>query len=83
MLQVYLWNGFSILGSQPGLVRDYYALVEETERGAGQLQLEDRCLLHLLKGICLKEALHFTSDTTAGNGSPSSPILFGDNQTKR
>ena len=57
---VYLWNGFSILGQQFHHVETYYAMVEQElaaikERGEdSEFQLEDECLLLVLKGVCLK-----------------------------
>lgn len=57
---VYLWNGFSILGQQRSMVETYYAMVEQEletikERSEERMfQLEDECLLLVLKGVCLK-----------------------------
>lgn len=57
---VYLWNGFSILGQQFHLVETYYAMVEQelaaikARPEERMFQLEDECLLLVLKGVCLK-----------------------------
>ena len=56
---VYLWNGFSILGKQYSLVEAVYVAVQEgeqawQEQGAQEFQLENSCLLLLLRGMCLK-----------------------------
>ena len=57
---VYLWNGFSILGQQFHMVETYYAMVDQEldaikrRTEDGMFQLEDECLLLLVKGVCLK-----------------------------
>ena len=61
---VYLWNGFTILGLHYQMVEKFFVIIEqemagmEEKRGKTgsqeQFQLEDDCLLLLLKGMCLK-----------------------------
>jgi len=61
---VYLWNGFTILGLHYNMVEQFFVLIEQemsvvVKRRAGAaakepFQLEDDCLLLLLKGMCLK-----------------------------
>jgi len=61
---VYLWNGFTILGQHYQMVEQFFVLIEQemevTEQRRGKaaakepFQLEDDCLLLLLKGMCLK-----------------------------
>ena len=59
---VYLWNGFSIMGLDFSRVERYYVIVEqemETDKvrrraAREKYELEDNCLLLLLKGMCLK-----------------------------
>ena len=61
---VYLWNGFNIVGLHYNLVERFFVVVEEetklTEERRSRskspepFQLEDDCLLLLLKGMCLK-----------------------------
>ena len=61
---VYLWNGFTILGLHYKLVEQFFVVIEEEmerieKRRAKTsvqepFQLEDDCLLLLLKGMCLK-----------------------------
>ena len=57
---VYLWNGFSIMGLEYSRVEQYYVTVEHTmeqrrkEGRQDKYQLENDCLLLLLKGMCLK-----------------------------
>ena len=61
---VYLWNGFTILGLHYQMVERFFILIEkemevgEQRRGKAAakelFQLEEDCLLLLLKGMCLK-----------------------------
>jgi len=49
---VYLWGGFTILGQEFSLLEPFYVQVQEAEQGVQAK--EARCLLLLLKGMCLK-----------------------------
>ena len=60
---VYLWNGFSIMGLDYARAERFFVTVEAemeavTKRRAGggqeQFEVEEDCLLLLLKGMCLK-----------------------------
>ena len=59
---VYLWNGFSIMGLDYTRVERYYVIIEQEMEAVKQrrvnksekYELEDDCLLLLLRGMCLK-----------------------------
>ena len=54
---VYLWNGFSIIGRHYNLVEQVYVTVQEAEKTwvkGGDYDLENSCLLLLLRGVCLR-----------------------------
>lgn len=57
---VYLWHGFAVLGQHYNLVEGVYVTVQEEEKRLEEdpwspdFSLENRCLLLLLRGMCLK-----------------------------
>nr|XP_005994203.1 PREDICTED: tetratricopeptide repeat protein 39A-like isoform X1 [Latimeria chalumnae] len=56
---MYLWNGFSVLGQQRELTAGILHTLNETERvleetPANEYLTDDKCMVMLLKGMCLK-----------------------------
>ncbi|XP_067416566.1 tetratricopeptide repeat protein 39A-like [Emydura macquarii macquarii] len=66
---MYMWNGFSVLGKQRELLEGTLETLTQAEKKlqespAGEYQTDDRCLLLLLKGLCLKH-LHSPAEAEA------------------
>ncbi|XP_074836246.1 tetratricopeptide repeat protein 39A-like isoform X2 [Carettochelys insculpta] len=56
---MYMWNGFTVLGKQPELLEATMETLLQAEKKlqespGGEFQADDRCLLLLLKGLCLR-----------------------------
>ncbi|XP_061557630.1 tetratricopeptide repeat protein 39A isoform X3 [Phycodurus eques] len=56
---MYMWNGFSMIKKQPELTEGMMQTLVEAERTLlespeNEYTLDDRCVIHLLKGMCLK-----------------------------
>ncbi|XP_061604046.1 tetratricopeptide repeat protein 39A isoform X2 [Phyllopteryx taeniolatus] len=56
---MYMWNGFSMIKKQPELTEGVMQTLVEAERTLlespeNEYTLDDRCVIHLLKGMCLK-----------------------------
>ncbi|XP_053433338.1 tetratricopeptide repeat protein 39A isoform X5 [Nycticebus coucang] len=56
---MYIWNGYAVIGKQPALtegILEIITKVEETlEKGPeNEYSVDDKCLVKLLKGLCLK-----------------------------
>ncbi|XP_012666917.1 tetratricopeptide repeat protein 39A [Otolemur garnettii] len=56
---MYIWNGYAVIGKQPELtegILEIITKVEETlEKGPeNEYSVDDKCLVKLLKGLCLK-----------------------------
>uniref|UniRef100_A0A671XXV8 Zgc:158403 n=1 Tax=Sparus aurata TaxID=8175 RepID=A0A671XXV8_SPAAU len=56
---MYMWNGFSMISKRPELTEGMMQTLTEAERTllespANEYSADDRCLIHLLKGLCLK-----------------------------
>ncbi|XP_038234834.1 tetratricopeptide repeat protein 39A-like [Dermochelys coriacea] len=56
---MYMWNGFTVLGKQRELLEGTLETLTQAEKKlqespADEFQTDDRCLLLLLKGLCMK-----------------------------
>uniref|UniRef100_A0A6Q2Y265 Tetratricopeptide repeat domain 39A n=1 Tax=Esox lucius TaxID=8010 RepID=A0A6Q2Y265_ESOLU len=55
---MYMWNGFSMISKRPELNEGVLQTLVEAERtlleSAGTYSVDDRCVIYLLKGLCLK-----------------------------
>ncbi|XP_051905278.1 tetratricopeptide repeat protein 39A isoform X4 [Hippocampus zosterae] len=56
---MYMWNGFSMIKKRPELTEGIIQTLAEAERTLlespeNEYSLDDRCVVHLLKGMCLK-----------------------------
>ncbi|KAM7386265.1 hypothetical protein PAMA_009074 [Pampus argenteus] len=56
---MYMWNGFSMISKRPELTEGMMQTLVEAERALlespeNEYLVDDRCLIHLLKGLCLK-----------------------------
>uniref|UniRef100_A0A671Y0U3 Zgc:158403 n=1 Tax=Sparus aurata TaxID=8175 RepID=A0A671Y0U3_SPAAU len=60
---MYMWNGFSMISKRPELTEGMMQTLTEAERTllespgnttSNEYSADDRCLIHLLKGLCLK-----------------------------
>uniref|UniRef100_A0A8D3CDE6 Zgc:158403 n=1 Tax=Scophthalmus maximus TaxID=52904 RepID=A0A8D3CDE6_SCOMX len=56
---MYMWNGFSMISKRPELTEGMMQTLTEAERTllespVNEYAVDDRCLIHLLKGLCLK-----------------------------
>uniref|UniRef100_A0A8C8GQU2 Tetratricopeptide repeat protein 39A n=1 Tax=Oncorhynchus tshawytscha TaxID=74940 RepID=A0A8C8GQU2_ONCTS len=60
---MYMWNGFSMISKRPELTEGMLQTLVEAERillesPANEYSMDDRCVIHLLKGLCLKNQGH-------------------------
>ncbi|XP_078125435.1 tetratricopeptide repeat protein 39A isoform X1 [Sander vitreus] len=60
---MYMWNGFSMISKRPELTEGMMQTLVDAERTLlespeNEYSLDDRCLIHLLKGLCLKNQGH-------------------------
>ncbi|KAF3699661.1 Tetratricopeptide repeat protein 39A [Channa argus] len=56
---MYMWNGFSMISKQPELTEGMMQTLVEAEHillesRENEYSVDDRCVIHLLKGLCLK-----------------------------
>ncbi|XP_057673330.1 tetratricopeptide repeat protein 39A [Corythoichthys intestinalis] len=56
---MYMWNGYSMIKKQPELTEGMMQTLVDAERTLlespeNEYSLDDRCVIHLLKGLCLK-----------------------------
>ncbi|XP_037332738.2 tetratricopeptide repeat protein 39A isoform X1 [Pungitius pungitius] len=56
---MYMWNGFSMISKRPELTEGMMQTLVEAERTlleapGNEHSVDDRCVIHLLKGLCLK-----------------------------
>uniref|UniRef100_A0AAQ5XYE8 Tetratricopeptide repeat domain 39A n=1 Tax=Amphiprion ocellaris TaxID=80972 RepID=A0AAQ5XYE8_AMPOC len=56
---MYMWNGFSMISKRPELTEGMMQTLVEAERSLletpdNEYTVDDRCLIHMLKGLCLK-----------------------------
>ncbi|XP_060921864.1 tetratricopeptide repeat protein 39A isoform X1 [Labrus mixtus] len=56
---MYMWNGFSMISKRPELTEGMMQTLMEAEGSLlespeNEYTLDDRCVIHLLKGLCLK-----------------------------
>eukprot|EP00064_Thunnus_orientalis_P011874 superscaffoldBa00001761_g11906 len=56
---MYMWNGFRMISKRPELTEGMMQTLVEAERTLlespeNQYMIDDRCLIHLLKGLCFK-----------------------------
>ncbi|XP_054463155.1 tetratricopeptide repeat protein 39A isoform X2 [Anoplopoma fimbria] len=56
---MYMWNGFSMISKRPELTEGMIQTLVEAERillesPDNEYSVDDRCLIHLLRGLCLK-----------------------------
>ncbi|XP_060946272.1 tetratricopeptide repeat protein 39A isoform X2 [Limanda limanda] len=56
---MYMWNGFSMISKRPELTEGLLQTLMEAERSLqespeNEYSVDDRCLIHLLKGLCWK-----------------------------
>jgi len=51
---VYLWHGFAILCQNLSMLQRVHNIIQHTMEKVSRLNLEDECLLSLLRGMCLK-----------------------------
>ncbi|KAM9844109.1 tetratricopeptide repeat protein 39A [Aulostomus maculatus] len=56
---MYMWNGFSMISKRPELTEGMMQTLVEAERTLlespeNEYSVDDRCVIHLLKGLCLK-----------------------------
>uniref|UniRef100_A0A672GGN0 Tetratricopeptide repeat protein 39A-like n=1 Tax=Salarias fasciatus TaxID=181472 RepID=A0A672GGN0_SALFA len=49
---MYIWNGFSMIKKQPQLTEGMLQTLSEAEQN--EYTLDDCCVIHMLKGLCLK-----------------------------
>ncbi|XP_029997810.1 tetratricopeptide repeat protein 39A isoform X1 [Sphaeramia orbicularis] len=60
---MYMWNGFSMISKRPELTEGMMQTLVEAERTLlespmNEFSVDDRCVVHLLKGLCLKNQGH-------------------------
>uniref|UniRef100_A0A8C9XLH9 Zgc:158403 n=1 Tax=Sander lucioperca TaxID=283035 RepID=A0A8C9XLH9_SANLU len=62
---MYMWNGFSMISKRPELTEGMMQTLVDAERtllespgNKNEYSLDDHCLIHLLKGLCLKNQGH-------------------------
>uniref|UniRef100_A0A4W5KV16 Zgc:158403 n=1 Tax=Hucho hucho TaxID=62062 RepID=A0A4W5KV16_9TELE len=60
---MYMWNGFSMISKRPELTEGMLQTLVEAERTllespVNEYSMDDRCVIHLLKGLCLKNQGH-------------------------
>uniref|UniRef100_A0A8C7QR90 Zgc:158403 n=1 Tax=Oncorhynchus mykiss TaxID=8022 RepID=A0A8C7QR90_ONCMY len=60
---MYMWNGFSMISKRPELTEGMLQTLVEAERTllespVNEYSMDDRCVIHLLKGLCLKNQRH-------------------------
>uniref|UniRef100_A0A8C9XLT3 Zgc:158403 n=1 Tax=Sander lucioperca TaxID=283035 RepID=A0A8C9XLT3_SANLU len=60
---MYMWNGFSMISKRPELTEGMMQTLVDAERTLlespeNEYSLDDHCLIHLLKGLCLKNQGH-------------------------
>uniref|UniRef100_A0A673WUH6 Zgc:158403 n=1 Tax=Salmo trutta TaxID=8032 RepID=A0A673WUH6_SALTR len=60
---MYMWNGFSMISKRPELTEGMLQTLVEAERTllespVNGYSMDDRCVIHLLKGLCLKNQGH-------------------------
>ncbi|XP_056143175.1 tetratricopeptide repeat protein 39A isoform X2 [Lampris incognitus] len=56
---MYMWNGFAMISKQPELTQGMMETLAEAERAlleapGNEYSVDDQCVIHLLKGLCLK-----------------------------
>ncbi|KAM9780446.1 tetratricopeptide repeat protein 39A [Neosynchiropus ocellatus] len=56
---MYMWNGFSVIKKRPELTAGMLETIEEAQRALletpeHESSADDQCLIHLLRGMCLK-----------------------------
>uniref|UniRef100_A0A7N6A6D6 Tetratricopeptide repeat domain 39A n=1 Tax=Anabas testudineus TaxID=64144 RepID=A0A7N6A6D6_ANATE len=56
---MYMWNGFSMISKRPELTEGMMQTLVDAERTLlespeNEYSVDDRCVIHLLKGLCLK-----------------------------
>uniref|UniRef100_A0AAX7SE95 Tetratricopeptide repeat domain 39A n=1 Tax=Astatotilapia calliptera TaxID=8154 RepID=A0AAX7SE95_ASTCA len=56
---MYMWNGFSMINKTPELTEGMMQTLVEAERSlleapVNEYTVDDRCVIHMLKGLCLK-----------------------------
>ncbi|CAI5661168.1 tetratricopeptide repeat protein 39A [Oreochromis aureus] len=56
---MYMWNGFSMINKRPELTEGMMQTLVEAERTlleapVNEYTVDDRCVIHMLKGLCLK-----------------------------
>ncbi|XP_072239930.1 tetratricopeptide repeat protein 39B-like [Leuresthes tenuis] len=58
---MYVWNGFTVVGKRPELTQNILSTLERAEKqlsndsAATEYQLDDQCVVQLLKGLCLRQ----------------------------
>ncbi|XP_019961953.1 tetratricopeptide repeat protein 39A isoform X1 [Paralichthys olivaceus] len=60
---MYMWNGFSMISKRPELTEGLMQTLLDAERSLqespeNEYSVDDRCLIHLLKGLCWKNQGH-------------------------
>ncbi|XP_056136443.1 tetratricopeptide repeat protein 39B-like [Lampris incognitus] len=61
---MYVWNGFTIVGKRSELTGSILATIERAEQqlkdesNPSEYHLDDRCVVQLLKGLCLRQLGH-------------------------
>ncbi|TMS14874.1 tetratricopeptide repeat protein 39A [Larimichthys crocea] len=60
---MYMWNGFSMISKRPELTEGMMQTLVDAERSLQEspenmFSVDDRCLIHLLKGLCFKNQGH-------------------------
>ncbi|XP_028460123.1 tetratricopeptide repeat protein 39B-like [Perca flavescens] len=61
---MYVWNGFTVVGKRPELTKNILTTLEEAEEllkddpNPSEYQLDDQCVVQLLKGLCLRQLGH-------------------------
>ncbi|KAF1395342.1 hypothetical protein PFLUV_G00010530 [Perca fluviatilis] len=61
---MYVWNGFTVVGKRPELTTNILTTLEEAEEllkddpNPSEYQLDDQCVVQLLKGLCLRQLGH-------------------------
>ncbi|XP_071765798.1 tetratricopeptide repeat protein 39A [Centroberyx gerrardi] len=61
---MYMWNGFTMISKRPELTEGMMQTLVEAERTllespGNEYSVDDRCVIHLLKGLCLKNQGQF------------------------
>uniref|UniRef100_A0A1A8L586 Tetratricopeptide repeat protein 39B n=1 Tax=Nothobranchius pienaari TaxID=704102 RepID=A0A1A8L586_9TELE len=58
---MYVWNGFTVVGKRPELTENILSTLEKAEEqlrnnpAPSEYQLDDQCVVQLLKGLCLTQ----------------------------